>query len=101
MSAVATPAPIARSDRCGASCAASGRSRGCSGPTGLMFAGGVVTNLMVHVCTFGAAVAGAVLIGEALDGSPSSELWPLVWVDRRPGRSRSRCSAGSRWSSCT
>ena len=35
---------------------------------------------MVHVCTFGAAVAGAVLIGEALDGSPSSELWPLVWV---------------------
>ncbi len=49
-------------------------------PYRALFAGGVVTNLMVHVCTFGAAVAGAVLIGEALEGSPSSELWPFVWV---------------------
>jgi ABC-type multidrug transport system fused ATPase/permease subunit len=45
-----------------------------------LFVGGVLTNLMVHVCTFGAAVVGAILIGKALDGAPASELKPLVWV---------------------
>jgi hypothetical protein len=49
-------------------------------PYRALFAGGVATNLMVHVCTFGAAVVGAVLIGKALKGSTTSELWPLVWV---------------------
>lgn len=49
-------------------------------PYRAMFAGGVVTNLLVHVCTFGAAVAGAVLVGKALDGAPASELKPLVWL---------------------
>ena len=28
------------------------------------------TNLMVYLCTFGAAVAGAVMVGEALGGAP-------------------------------
>ena len=54
-------------------------------PYRALFAGGVATNLMVHVCTFGAAVVGAVLIGKALKGSPTSELWPLVWVIVRLG----------------
>lgn len=49
-------------------------------PYRAMFAGGVLTNLLVHVCTFGAAVAGAVLVGKALDGAPASELKPLVWL---------------------
>ena len=44
------------------------------------FFGGVATNLLVHLCTFGAAVAGAVMVGRALDGAPASELTPLVWL---------------------
>jgi ATP-binding cassette, subfamily C, bacterial CydC len=45
-----------------------------------LFAGGVVTNLLVHVFTFGAAIAGAVLVSKALAGASSSELKPLVWL---------------------
>ena len=44
------------------------------------FAAGVFTNLLVHLCTFGAAVAGAVMVGQALRGDPASSLVPLVWV---------------------
>jgi ATP-binding cassette, subfamily C, bacterial CydC len=49
-------------------------------PYRLWFAGGVITNLLVHLCTFGAAVAGAVMVGRALGGAPASELKPLVWL---------------------
>jgi ATP-binding cassette, subfamily C, bacterial CydC len=45
-----------------------------------LFVGGVISNLLVHVCTFGAAVAGAVMVGRAISGEPASALWPLVWV---------------------
>ena len=44
------------------------------------FVGGVLTNLMVHLCTFGAAVAGAIMVGRALGGVPTSDLVPLVWL---------------------
>lgn len=49
-------------------------------PYRALFAGGVVTNLLVHVFTFGAAIVGAVLVSEALGGASSSELKPLVWL---------------------
>jgi ABC-type multidrug transport system fused ATPase/permease subunit len=49
-------------------------------PYRAMFLGGVATNLLVHVCTFGAAIVGATLVGRALDGAPSSDLRTLVWV---------------------
>jgi ATP-binding cassette, subfamily C, bacterial CydC len=49
-------------------------------PYRAMFLGGVATNLLVHVCTLGAAVVGAVVVGKALDGAPASELKPLVWL---------------------
>jgi ABC-type multidrug transport system fused ATPase/permease subunit len=45
-----------------------------------MFIGGVVTNLMVHVCTFGAAVVGAIMVGRSISGEPTSALRPLVWL---------------------
>ncbi len=49
-------------------------------PYRALFVGGVVSNLLVHICTFGAAVAGAVMVGRAISGEPTSSLWPLVWV---------------------
>ena len=80
MSVVATPAPMRRVGPVRRLVRSLRPVAGLLRPYRALFAGGVATNLMVHVCTFGAAVAGAVLIGEALDGSPSSELWPFVWV---------------------
>ena len=81
MSAVATPASVRI---CGRPRATPGAEPPAGGGAAAALAcssrGALATNLMVHVCTFGAAVAGAVLIGEALEGSPTSELWPLVWV---------------------
>ena len=49
-------------------------------PYRALFAGGVVTNLLVHLFTFGAAIVGAVLVGKALDGAQATELKPLVWL---------------------
>ena len=49
-------------------------------PYRALFAGGVVTNLLVHLFTFGAAIVGAVLVGKALDGAQAAELKPLVWL---------------------
>ncbi len=49
-------------------------------PYRAMFAGGVVTNLLVHLFTFGAAIVGAVLVGKALHGAPASQLKPFVWL---------------------
>ena len=80
MSAVATPAPVRDVGPVRRLVGSLRPVAGLLRPYRALFFGGVATNLMVHVCTFGAAVAGAVLIGEALEGSPSSELWPLVWV---------------------
>ena len=68
MSAVATPAPGAQRGSGATPRAEPPAGRGLLRPYRALFAGGVATNLMVHVCTFGAAVAGAVLIGEALEG---------------------------------
>jgi ABC-type multidrug transport system fused ATPase/permease subunit len=49
-------------------------------PYRALFVGGVLSNLLVHVFTFAAAVAGGVLVGRALDGAPASDLRPLVWL---------------------
>ena len=49
-------------------------------PYRTLFVGGVLSNLMVHICTFGAALAGAFMVGRAISGEPASALRPLVWV---------------------
>ena len=71
MSELAASARRSAADRARATpgCGASGRSPACSGPYRAMFAGGVVTNLLVHLFTFGAAIVGAVLVGKALHGA--------------------------------
>ncbi len=103
MSELAASATPASDDRtaCGAWCGASRPVAGLLRPYRALFAGGVVTNLLVHLFTFGAAIVGAVLVGKALDGAPASELKPLVWLRDRARAYRSPCSDGSRSSSST
>jgi len=49
-------------------------------PYRVLFAGGVATNLCVHLFTFGAAVVGAVIVGKALGGASADALKPFVWL---------------------
>ena len=99
MSAVATQTPVG-----GRSAAPPvGSLRPIAGlllPYRALFSGGVATNLMVRVFTLGAALAGAYLVGRALTGAPTSDLWPLVWLIV-VSSCRSPSSAGSRGRSST
>ena len=40
----------------------------------------VAVNVLVHLATIAAAATGAALVGRAISGAGSRELWPLVWI---------------------